>query len=78
MVDTKMDFQEWWAQRGHCMWRDDKALASHVAKAAWDAATLAERERCAKLVTTGDYCRYVDHNNGTCDCADMAAAIRAS
>lgn len=49
MVDTKMDFQEWWAQRGHCMWRDDKALASHVAKAAWDAATLAERERCAKM-----------------------------
>lgn len=38
----------------------------------------AERERCAKLVTTGDYCRYVDHNNGTCDCADMAAAIRDS
>lgn len=41
-------------------------------------AVAAERERCAKLVTTGDYCRHVDHNNGTCDCADLAAAIRAA
>ena len=44
-----MDFQKWWSQHGHGMWRDEKALASQVSRAAWDAATNAERERCAKL-----------------------------
>lgn len=44
-----MDFQQWWAQQGHGLWRDDKAITSQVARAAWAAATEAERERCAKL-----------------------------
>lgn len=44
-----MDFQKWWAQQGHGLWRDDKAITPQVARAAWAAATEAERERCAKL-----------------------------
>lgn len=56
----------------------DKPHQPHYIAAMVRKAVEAERERCAQLVTSGDYCRYVDHNNGTCDCADMAAAIRDS
>lgn len=33
-------------------------------------------ERAAQIVTTGEYCREVEHVQGCCDCGDMAAAIR--
>ena len=69
-----MDFETWFKQHVP----NAPAGKYHELLDVWEAATKAERERCARLVTTGDYCRYVDHNNGTCDCADMAAAIRAS
>lgn len=34
-------------------------------------------EECAKLISTGDFCRYVDHQQDFCDCGEMAEAIRA-
>lgn len=73
-----MNFDEWWHKQMPNLVSGEEATDRAIALAAWVAATKVERERCARLVTTGDYCRYVDHNNGTCDCADMAAAIRAS
>jgi len=42
-----------------------------------DEAVKAEREACAALISTGEFCRHVEHVQGFCDCADMAAAIRA-
>lgn len=36
-----------------------------------------EREACAALISSGKFCRHVDHVQGFCDCAEMAAAIRA-
>lgn len=35
-----------------------------------------QRERCAALISTGDFCRMAEHMGGYCDCAEMAAAIR--
>jgi hypothetical protein len=36
-----------------------------------------EREQCALLISSGKYCRYVEHAQGCCDCGNMAAAIRS-
>ncbi len=41
-------------------------------------AAAAERtEAAAKLISSGEFCRLIDHQQGVCDCAEMAAAIRA-
>jgi hypothetical protein len=56
-----MDFQKWWATEGHGLWRE-KFSTSDIARAAWDAATRAERERiCAAIKAEDDYC------SGECD-----------
>jgi hypothetical protein len=34
-------------------------------------------ERAAKVIETGEFCRYVEHAQEYCDCRPMAAAIRA-
>ncbi len=36
-----------------------------------------EREACAALISTGAFCRHVEHVQEYCDCRAMAAAIRA-
>lgn len=40
--------------------------------ATWKAAM----EHAATMIRSGDFCRYVDHVQGVCDCEEMAAAIR--
>lgn len=34
-------------------------------------------EECAAFISTGDFCRYVEHAQEYCDCFRMAAALRA-
>jgi hypothetical protein len=75
-----MDFQRWWANEGHRLWRDEKLLASEVARAAWEAATKAEREACAKIVDVpagAEAWEIRGGEEGIELLRDMAAAIRA-
>ena len=71
-----MDFQEWWAQHGHGLWRDEKALASQVAMAAWDSATKAERDRCAQICE--EIARERTPLSAALGADDCATAIRRS
>jgi hypothetical protein len=54
-----------------------------VNEAALEQIAAAERERdeayerAAKVIETGEFCRYVEHAQEYCDCRPMAAAIRA-
>ena len=73
-----MTFEEWWV-KGNWLGTYEERLR---AKAAWQAATEAEREACAKvcedITTSGDWAdsheEIVSWGVGTSDCAD---AIRA-
>ena len=68
---AKAELWRQWAIDG--MPGDKKRLA----EAAWSAAVEAEREACAALISTGKFCRYVEHAQDYCDCGEMAKAIRA-
>jgi hypothetical protein len=67
-----MDFQRWWAETGHQM-RREKFSTSEIARAAWEAATKAEREACAKICE--DYAEEAwDIERGALGCADRIRA----
>ena len=69
-----MTFEEWWVDRHGINWKAYYTdSAKEAAEEAWEAATLAERESCAKVCE--DHAEDAwDHEGGSLWCAD---AIRA-
>ena len=66
-----MTFDEWWELHGSKWALPNERL---IAKQAWEAATLAEREECAKVCDS----RYLgDNNREDLEAKRCAAAIRA-
>jgi len=48
-MEHDMTFDEWWTAICEELWRMDGRESADFARAAWNAATKAERERCAEL-----------------------------
>jgi hypothetical protein len=67
-----MTFEKWWADFQETdEYKRDSFYWDDAAKAVWQAATLAERERAAKVAETHDADYWDDHAG-----QDIAAAIR--
>ena len=81
-----MTFDEWWDAICEEVWRMDDRETADFVRAAWEAATQAERERCAKLcdeieakAVAHDKFSRSDSEFGKAAAADACAeAIRAS
>jgi hypothetical protein len=57
--------------------RDIKNAVYQEIRAAYEAGEIAMREKAAREIESGNYCRAIDHAQHYCDCRPMAAAIRA-
>ena len=76
-----MTFDEWWDAICEEVWRMDDPETADFVRAAWEAATQAERERCAKLcdaLPANDPKGGWFNDDMSAGAYECAAAIRAS
>lgn len=72
-----MHFKKWWVEEGSVM-HERGASIDVIANAAWNAATLHERDECAKVCDVRHYdWRFDDGEESDSGPRDCAAAIRA-